>query len=192
MSEDTVFVFVPRAELDKRENLNLFVQHCRTELSTFGADLPFEEPIWDISDTVKLKGRTKAVRVIFSSYPAARKKAELPTISPLFLPFAKAYFRYSYSRRPSAAWANRLTALRVVDEILGTRGLWGQVHLITHDILDDARKLLIADYSNDVAAQCAGEIEYLNDFLIEHEFTQVNTKWHKGIKRNRVLAPTQY
>lgn len=185
MSEDTVFVFVPRAELDKRENLNLFVQHCRTELSTFGADLPFEEPIWDISDTVKLKGRTKAVRVIFSSYPAARKKAELPTISPLFLPFAKAYFRYSYSRRPSAAWANRLTALRVVDEILGTRGLWGQVHLITHDILDDARKLLIADYSNDVAAQCAGEIEYLNDFLIEHEFTQVNTKWHKGIKRNR-------
>ena len=185
MNEDPVFVFVPRADLDKRQNVELFIQRCRTELNTFGAGLPFDSPIWDISDTIKTKGRTKAARVIFSSYRAAKNSEELPTMSPSFLPFAQAYFRYSYSRRPSTAWSNRIAALRAIDEVLVKRELWGQVTCLTHGILDDVRSLLIADYSNDVAAAIAGEVEYLNDFLIEHEFSPVTTKWHKGINRNR-------
>ncbi len=185
MSEGKVFVFTRRADLDTLQNVNLFIQRCRTELSTFGIDLAFGAPIWDISNSIKIKGRTKAVRVIFSSYKAAKNGEELPTMSPSFLPFAQAYFRYSYSLRPSTAWANKLTALRAVDEILSKRGLWGQVTCITHDILDEVRNLLIADYSNDVAAAIAGEVEYLNDFLIEQEFTSAMTKWHKSVKRNR-------
>ncbi|MBA5686080.1 integrase [Rugamonas apoptosis] len=185
MSEHMIFAFTPRADLDKRGNLDLFIHRCRTELSTFGADLPFDEPIWDISGTVSSKGRNKAIRVIFSGYQAAKAACDLPTMSPLFLPFAQAYFRYSYSRRPSKAWVNRLTALRVLDEVMQRRGIVGQVHLITHDILNDARDLLLEDYSHDVAVQYAGELEYLNSFLIEHELTQVKAQWHKGITRNR-------
>lgn len=185
MINQTVFVFTPRGELDKRGNVELFIHRCRTELNTFGIDLPFDEPIWDISNTIKQKGKTKVIRVIFSSYLAARQSLDTPTLSPQFLPFAQAYFRYSYSRRPSTAWASRISALRAIDEVMGKRGLWGQVHLITHDVLDDARRLFIKDYSNDVAAGYCSELEYLNNFLIEHDFTQVKTRWHKGITRSR-------
>lgn len=185
MNESTVFVFTPRADLGKRENVELFIHRCRTELSTFGADLPFDAASWDLSKTIKVKGRKKTVRAIYSSYDAAKNGDDLPTMSHSFLPFAQAYFRYSYSLRPSTAFANRLAALRAIDSVMSKRGLCGQVTSITHDLLDEVRNLLIADYSHNIATVIAGEVEYFNDFLIESEFSPVPTKWHKELKRNR-------
>lgn len=185
MSDATVFVFTPRAELDARQNIEWFIQRCRNELSTFGASLRFDDSIWDITNTIKQKGRVKTIRVIFSSYSAAKEREELPTMSPNFLPFAKAYFRYSFSLRPTTAWANRIAALRAIDEVLSRRGLSGQLTAITHDVLDAVRNLLIADFSNDVAAAIAGEVETLNDFLIEHDIVPVKTRWFKGLKRKQ-------
>ncbi len=35
-------LFQPKAELDAFENLREFIDSCRTELTVFGADLPFD------------------------------------------------------------------------------------------------------------------------------------------------------
>jgi len=180
---NNIFVFTPRADLDAKQNIALFVQRCRDESTVFGVDLPFDEAKWDISKTINSKGRTKAVRVIFSSYHAAKDNKELPTMSPLFLPFAQAYFRYSYGLRATTAWSNRLTALRVIDEVLCQRGLFGQVTSINHDILNEACNLVLTGYSQSVAAKIAGEIEALSDFLIESDFVQLKTRWLRNISR---------
>lgn len=180
---DNIFVFTPRAGLDSKQNLAEFIQRCRLESTALGADLPFDDPCWDISGTVKNKGRNNKSRVIFSSYQAAKAGNELPTMSRFFLPFAQAYFRYSLGLRPNSSWSRIIGALRAIDEILCRRGCSGQINAITHDVLDEVRNLLLDDYSQSVAAQIAGEVQAISDFLIESELVQVKTRWLKGVKR---------
>lgn len=143
---NNVFLFTPQAKLDAKQNLEYFVQRCRDECLAFGSDLNFEKNIWDISGTINLKGRSKAVRVIFSNYIAAKNGREIPTMSAPFLPFAKAYFRYAFSLRPTTAWNNRLVALRAIDHVLCLRGCDELVIDINHDILDEARNLILSGY----------------------------------------------
>ena len=47
-----LILFQPKAELDAAENLKGFIDVCRDELTVFGADLPFDENIWDISSVI--------------------------------------------------------------------------------------------------------------------------------------------
>ena len=44
--------FKPRAAFEADKNLRRFIDLCRDELTVFGADLPFDENAWDISDFV--------------------------------------------------------------------------------------------------------------------------------------------
>ncbi|MYM80751.1 MULTISPECIES: hypothetical protein [Duganella] len=185
MSNENVFVFTRRADLSAKQNLDLFIQRCRDDLVTFGKNISFDNTVWNVSDSIHLKGRKKDVRVIFSSYAAAKAGAEIPAMSENYRSFAMAYFRYSFSLRPTTAWANRLTALRAIDEVLTRRGLNGQVTLISHDLLDDARSLIIDGYSHDVAVHVAAELQAISDFLIENEFVSYRVQWRKGISRNR-------
>jgi hypothetical protein len=180
---NNVFLFTPQAKLDVKQNLEYFVQRCRDECLAFGSDLNFEKNIWDISGTINLKGRSKAVRVIFSNYIAAKNGREIPTMSAPFLPFAKAYFRYAFSLRPTTAWNNRLVALRAIDHVLCLRGCDELVIDINHDILDEARNLILSGYSLTVAAKVASEIEAISDFLIESGFIQLRTRWLKNFSR---------
>lgn len=178
-----VFVFTPRSDLDASQNLALFIQRCRDEGSAFGADLPFDDAIWDISETITSKGRKKKHRVIFSSYQTAKGGKEVPTMSASFLPFAQAYFRYSFGLRPTTSWSNRLIALRAIDEVLCCHGRLGRVTSINHDILNEVRNLILEGYSQAVAAHIVGEVEAISDFLIESEFVQIKTRWLKNLKR---------
>jgi hypothetical protein len=180
---NNVFVFTPSAELNAKQNVEFFIRRCREECTAFGTDLPFDERIWDISSSIVTKGRNRAVRVIFSNYHAAKSGREIPTMSASFLPFAKAYFRYSFALRPSTAWPNRLVALRAIDEVLSRRGPHSQVTSISHEILDEARDLILEGYSHSVAAKVAGEIEFISDFLMESELAQLKNRWLRNLSR---------
>lgn len=180
---DNVFLFTARADLDSKQNLELFIKSCREEVTAFGVDLPFDEPVWDLSESITNKGRKKKNRAIFSSFQAAKAGKETPTMSAAFLPFAQAYFRYSFGLRPTTSWNNRIVALRAIDYVLCGRNLSGHVASISHDILDEVRNLLLASYSQAVAAHVAGEVQSISDFLIEQNIIALRTRWLKGVRR---------
>lgn len=50
-------LFKPRRELSAEKNLAAFVAMCRDELTALGADLPFDEMKWDVTNHIKLKGK---------------------------------------------------------------------------------------------------------------------------------------
>jgi hypothetical protein len=178
-----LFVFTPKAELDAKQNVELFVHRCRHECTAFGPDLPLDDPIWDISTSIVLKGRRTVTRVIFSNYYAAKAGKEVPTMASSFLPFAQAYFRYSYALRPTTAWANRLVALRALDAVLVRQGPHAQITSLSHAMLDEARDLILEGYSLSVAAKIAGELEAISDFLMESDFVEMKTRWLRGLSR---------
>lgn len=180
--------FKSRDELSSTQNIAEFVRLCRDDLTVLGADLPFDSNIWDISEHINVKGRTKTVRVIFSSLAAAKESKNTPTMSINFLPFAKAYFRYWHGLRPTTAWANRLAALRVLDSVLCKEGHDGNVTAITSDLLNQACNLIIRQYSKALAPKLAGVLEQISDFLINNELTQMRTRWIKPIRKHREIG----
>ena len=177
--------FKSRAHLSSLQNLNEFVRLCRDDLDALGADLPFDSNVWDISSYVDVKGRTKAVRVVFSSLAAAKMSKNTPTMSEKFLPFAKAYFRYWQCLRPTTAWANRLAALRVLDSVLCDEMHDGDVTATTGDLLNQACNVIIKRYSAALAPKLAGALEDISDFLLDNKLAQVSTRWVKPIRKAR-------
>jgi hypothetical protein len=177
--------FKSKAELTALQNVVEFVRLCRDDLTALGADLPFDRNVWDISEHIESKGRTKAVRVVFSSLAAAKASKATPTMSPNFLPFAKAYFRYWQGLKPTTAWANRLAALRVLDSVLCDEGHNGDVTATTGDLLTQACNVVIQQYSAALAPKLAGALEDISNFLIANELAQMPTRWVKPIRKER-------
>lgn len=182
-----IIQFTPKAELAAEQNLVAFVRQCRDTLTALGADLPFDKDVWDVSEYIQLKGRTTTVRVVFSSLEAAKANRNTPTMAPGFQAFAKAYFRYMHAMRPTAAFAQRLTALRLVDAALCESGHGGRVTAITHDTLNRAVGLAVENYSETLAPKIAGQIELLATFLVESRLVEMKTKWVKPLKKAREL-----
>lgn len=178
--------FTPKAELAAEQNLAAFVLQCRDSLTAFGADLPFDDDVWDVSEYIKKKGRKLAVRIVFSSMEASRAKKRTPTMAPGFQAFAKAYFRYMYALRPTYDFF-QLIALRLVDAALSESGHAGCVTAITHDTLNRAVGLALERYSHSAAPKIAGRIEHLAAFLLESQLVEMKTKWVKPIKKAREL-----
>ncbi len=177
--------FTPRSELNAEKNLASFIQQCRDDLTVFGSDLPFDNDVWDLGDHIKLSGRNLRVRAVFSSFEAAKVSQSQPTMSPRFLDFAKAYFRYIYGLRPTKIVGQRLAALRLVDASLGEAGLDGRVTAIESMVLDRACSLAIEHFSKSLAPKVAGQIELLANFLVESELVDMKTRWIKPIKKAR-------
>ena len=50
-----IVLFTPKAEIDAKANLRSFVEICRDRLTVFGAELPFESDVWDVTEAVALK-----------------------------------------------------------------------------------------------------------------------------------------
>ena len=77
-----IFLFKPKATLTAAENLEAFISQCRDQLTVFGSDLTWEDPVWpNITVFAKLGIIT-------------RKPILEETQDPAFIDFAKAYFRY--------------------------------------------------------------------------------------------------
>ena len=65
---DSLVVFTPKAERDAAENMGEFIAMSRSQLSIFGADLPFDDIAWDVTNTTQQKARgNQRVRIYFST-----------------------------------------------------------------------------------------------------------------------------
>lgn len=109
-----VFVFIPRAQRNARQNLEQFVQDCRDRLQVFGADLDFDADAWDLTKFfLGMRGKRSATKMHFTTWGAAKRETAAPMPEP-FKSFAKAYMRYQQGLRPSLSFEGRLIALRAL------------------------------------------------------------------------------
>lgn len=178
-----LILFKPKAELDASENLRGFIDSCRNELTVFGADLPFDENTWDITDSINLKGHgNKRHRLVFSNLATVNDNAPDSMAEP-FLSFAKAYFRYMQGLRPIAGTGPRLVALRVLEAALRENG--GDADPTRSDVLifNRAAQMIVEKYSDAAAYRMGGQLEMLADFLADNKLTTISARWRNFIKR---------
>ena len=181
MSE--VILFRPKAELDSAGNLAGFVESCRNQLTVFGAGLPFDENVWDVTEALALKGHgNKRHRLVFSTLDSVNEKPPKPMREP-FLSFAKAYLRYMHGFRPTKVIASRLAALRALEAALTEVGEEPDPIRTDAGVLNRAAQLVVDHYSEVAAYRIAGQMEMLAAYLSGNSFTVVPVHWRHHLKR---------
>jgi hypothetical protein len=176
--------FAPRAELDADQNLRAFVELCRNELTAFGQHLPFDEPVWVVTNSINLKARNIEIRLIFSDWRTA-KSATPSTMPEPFLSFAKSYLRYQHALRPSKAVAFRLAALRALEAALSENGGPSRPSAITTETLNRAAQMIQENYEKTTAYRLGGQLQMIAEFLSDKHLLTVPVIWRSHIKRVR-------
>ncbi|MCE4540683.1 integrase [Pelomonas sp. P7] len=174
--------FIPRADLDALTNLNAFIAVCKDKLTVFGASLPFESNSWVVTEDINLKGKSSAVRLVFSSWSTVEDKEPQPMKEP-FLSFAKSYIRYQHSLRPTKAVGPRLAALRALEAALAEFSPVPNAALVTHQVLDRAAQLIASKFTPAVAYRVGGQLQMVSDLLVDHRSVAVLSKWLNPISR---------
>lgn len=175
-------VFTPKANLDASENLAAFVTMCKTQLTVFGADLPFEDMAWNVTDTVQLKGHgRKRVRILFSTQETVDDKNPTQMAEP-FLSFAKAYTRYMQGMRPTKNPAFRVAALRALDASLRQGGYSNPIK-VDGDTFNRAARIIAERLSKATAYRVGAQLEVIAEFMSQHHLTVVPLSWRSFIKR---------
>jgi hypothetical protein len=174
--------FTPRAELDCKANLRGFVDACRNQLTAFGAELPFEQDVWDVTDALDLKAKNGRCRVVFSTWKTVNDSTPASMAEP-FLSFAKAYIRYQHGLRPTLAIAQRVAALRALEAALVESGGPADPTRVSAQTLDRAAQLAKDKFTGGVAYRVGGQLKLVADFLAGHQLMSVPVKWHNFIPR---------
>lgn len=179
-----IILFTPRIDLNAQANLNAFVAVCRDKLTVFGADLPFDEDSWTVTNYINIKAKRSEVRIVFSSWESVNDKATKPMTEP-FRSFAKSYMRYQHAMRPTKIIGQRVAALRALEAALLERGRVPNPSTVSHDVLHRASQLINAKFTAAVAYRVAGQLELISDLLIENRLVPILFKWHNPIPRPR-------
>src|SRR5579863_9046909 len=156
--------FKPRATLEAEKNLRRFIDLCRDELTVFGADLAFDENVWDISDFVHVKGKAGRRRLVFSIMPPGRLDEGVAFGEP-YLSFAKAYMRHEFAIRRKWFIEVGINALRVLYRAMADQGGAVNPIEIRSETLNRAVQMLdgVGHYR---ANEIALELEKLAVFLV--------------------------
>jgi hypothetical protein len=176
-------IFTPRAELDAVENLHAFVNMCRTKLTVFGTDLPFDEISWDVTETVQLKGHgNKRVRIYFSTQGTVDDDVPTAMAEP-FLSFAKSYVRYMQGMRPTKVIAFRVAALRALEVALTAVGEAPNPVKVDGGVLNRAAQSIADRFAEGTAYRIGSQLEILAAVMSENRLTAVPVRWRNSIKR---------
>lgn len=178
-----VILFRPKPELDAAGNLAGFVKSCRDGLTVFGADLDFDANVWDVTETLGIKGHgKKRQRLVFNSLGAESAEAQVQ-MDDKFIPFAKAYMRYMQGFRPTKIVGFRLAALRALEAALSENESPPDPVRTDALILNRAAQILVDRYSAAAAYRIGGQLEMIAEFLTDSRLTVVPIRWRNPIKR---------
>lgn len=174
--------FVPRAGATAQANNDEFVKVCRKKLTVFGKNLPFEENVWDVTDSIRLSGKNGAVRLVFSTFDSVTDKSPQHMASP-FLDFAKGYIRYQHAMRPTKSVGGRLAALRALEAALTTGETPAAPWLVTADTLNRAAQRVRDKFTPAVAYRVGSQLELIAVFLVDKHLVTVPFQWRCSISR---------
>lgn len=151
-----IFQFKPKEAFSVAENLQAFISMCRDDLTVFGADLDWSAMIWP------------KVMVFAKLGVTTRKPRPGQEMDPVFVDFAKAYFRYQQGHKPTGA-RNESQALRAIEAALLQVTGAADIGNLSIAVLDEAALLARQHYSPGAAYHCGREIERLAIFVTEHK-----------------------
>lgn len=171
-----MLLFVPRAQLDCRQNLQEFIRMCRYDLTVFGKDLNWDAVSWP-----------KVVNFTVAGAPARGYK-DHQILDAEMLPFAKAYVRYSQGMNPTKL-INEIKAIRCVTKALLTVKQRADITLVDHVVLDVAAEVASVEYSA-TSYQCGIAIVKLSKFLNEAKVVSSYLDWHHPFKKPTELNST--
>ncbi len=166
-----IFQFKPKSTLTAAENLEAFISKCRHQLTVFGSDLNWEDPVWPNI-------------TVFAKLGIITRKPMLAEVQdPAFIDFAKAYFRYQQGHRPTGT-KNEGMALRAVEAALVQVTESADIGHLSITVLDDAAELARQHYSESAAYHCGREIQRLAKFVVENQLVSNAVQdWVNPIKR---------
>jgi hypothetical protein len=178
--------FVPQADRDAQANLAAFIDLCRTRLTVFGQSLDFEADSWDVSDTIKLAGKSKALRLVFGNAGAGNKPVRVTMREP-FKSFAKSYMRYQHGVNPTRDVSTRMAALRALEVALLEIGTADPTHVNSH-VLNRAAQRLGERVAATSAYRVGGQLEKISNFLCDNRLVAIPIRWPNPLKRPNDLT----
>jgi hypothetical protein len=182
-----VLYFSPIHGWSAQQNLSQFVQVCRSELSVFGVDLKFDEDRWEISGYVDLKSHRGPVALLFTELPPLRCRKSASMQEP-FKSFAKSAIRYLQGLRPSKSLQTRLVGLRALHRALTEDGSVADPTRLLPFHFNRAVKLIKERVAATSAYQYAGQLEVINELMVECRILAVPMKWRSPVKRHERLG----
>lgn len=178
-----IVLFTPKAEVDATENLNGFISVCREQLSVFGADLQFDDDVWDVTKWLGLKAKgNKRERLVFSNLATVKDSSPV-MMSESFRPFAKAFMRYTHGMRPTKAVGGRLAALRALELSLAENGDKPEVVRVDAHIFNRAAQIINEHFTAAVAFRVGGQLQMVADFITQNRLSTVPVRWRNFLQR---------
>lgn len=192
-------MFVPKATLEAKRNLEEFVRLCRHDLTVFGADLPFDSPAWNITGYIDKKADNSRTSVVFEKIPRNRPRfrvfsnllSHLEThpeccLDEGFGTTAKAIFRYLHAHKPRKDFYARVNALRCLEaslrECTPDRSPVDPTTL-THACMNRSLALAKDNFKPSTASVIGSELEYLARFINDHGLVRAAFRWRNSLYR---------
>ena len=170
---------------DTLENLRTLVELAKSELHTFGRDLPFEDNIWDLSDWVKVKASTHSTRLRFSNWETSLSKGVFEPMREPFCSFAKSYIRLSHANSSSGIIMMDLIGLRALESALNESTGTFDPSMITLDVFSLASQKLLERMKPSSAYGICLQFQKLSKFLCTNRMTKVRVVWRNPLSPNK-------
>lgn len=174
-------LFSPGANVTAKENLEAFVEHARTQLQVFGANLDFSQNEWSISSKVAHKGQYDDIRLLFTNQES-NKANRVPMEEP-FLSFAKSYMRYTFGLASIKNVGSPLIALRVLEYVLRSNIGIADPTAIDANILNRASQVTKERLAASTAYQIGGQLASIATFMRDNRLTSALAIWKNPLKR---------
>ncbi|KFC76198.1 integrase [Massilia sp. LC238] len=134
-----IFNFVPRRDLDAKQNLDAFISMSRDLIPTWSEQAGFA---WESYRWVTIHRAIRFTNYENSALHASASPASAQLMHPDFMEAAKAYLRYRHHTRPHLNIARELTALRALEYSLRIDGNIPDITKVNQRNFDEATALL--------------------------------------------------
>ncbi len=177
-----LIVFLPQAQFSARRNLEEFISINRDLITTFGADLPFDDNRWDVTAQSESRGKYSRQRISFTSWRLAHS-GEASAFAEPFLSFSKAYVRYQHSLRPHKGFHGEIAALRAIEASLSEFNFGPDPTAIAIPILNRAAQIVLSRFAPGTAYAIGQRLQVIAAFVVENNLASQSSRWRNPIRR---------
>ena len=175
--------FSPHLHWPAKQNLEAFVNVCRSQLTVFGPDLAFDEDVWDVTKYINLKGKRSKTKLRFTLWGEGKRGRGCPMPEP-FKSFAKSYIRYQQGLRPSKSLETRLAALRALYVALSEKGDKPDPTTLHSFHFNRAAQLISERISKSSSYQYGVQLQLISEMMVSSGLLQNPNTWRSHIQRS--------
>lgn len=177
-----LIVFLPQAQFSAHRNLEEFISITRDLITTFGANLPFDDNRWDVTAQLESRGKYTRQCISFTSWKLT-DSGKASVFAEPFLSFAKAYVRYQHSLRPHKGFHAEIAALRAIEAALCEFSSGPDPTAITIPVLNRAAQMVVSRFAPGTAYAIGQRLQVIAAFVVENNFASQLSRWRNPIQR---------